>query len=100
MAVLLRATGERVPLTLERGARLLPQLQALVGGYIEVITLGGTAARRDVLVLNEDGKRDNLPGNLVATWLARHVIGADDWIVGDVVRATIEHCGSDRESWQ
>lgn len=61
----------------------LEELQALVGGYIETVNL--TSDR--VLVINENGKFENLPINEQATALAHacNAIFPSDYIVGDAV---------------
>jgi hypothetical protein len=102
MATLLRVNDAIEDLALVNGPApgVLQQLQTIVDGYIEIFTLGRTAGRRDVLVLNEDGKRLRLPINWNATLLARASgLPVDDVIVGDVVRAVIEHGGSNKERW-
>lgn len=60
----------------------LEELQAIVGGYIEIIYLNDER----LMVLNEDGKFQRLKRNQKATELAhRHnAIFASDFIVGDV----------------
>lgn len=62
----------------------LEQLQAAVGGWIEVHALTETAA----LVINEEGKIQRLPVNDIATRLTQHYdIGLVPWdlIVGPAV---------------
>ena len=54
----------------------LEELQEIVGGYIEVLTLND----EEIMVINEEGKVDGLPLNLKAT-----DIYALDFIVGDVL---------------
>src|SRR5215471_12097134 len=74
------ATGEIVPLVPGNGKFwTLRELQAKVGGYIEVVR---TTDGRWMLV-NEDGKRLQLPLNPVATKL--HIFSEVDKIVGNVV---------------
>lgn len=60
----------------------LNTLQALVGGYIEVVNLPDA-----VFFINEEGKISNLPFNARATALgqAQEVLFATDFIVGDAV---------------
>jgi len=71
----------------------LPELQAVVGGYIEAVYL------RDgrILFCNEDGKRDRLPTNVGATVIARNIgfLPDDDHIVGDVIIGTRREMGAD-----
>ena len=98
MARLLHVNGEVLEVELKTGPRALPQLQQLVGGYIEVIALGGTRERRDVLVLNEDGKHEGLPVNTYATLLAQHALQGEP-IVGNVVHCIVEFPGTDAERW-
>ena len=59
----------------------LPEIQALVGGLIEVFPLGDG----QIMVCNEDGKIEHLPVNVEATIIFRSVYGPVDTIVGDVV---------------
>ena len=71
----------------------LTELQTLVGGYIEVVPLRPGPGRpgRTYLVLNEDGKRLNLPYNSAATYLLEYqavVVPLGDVVVGDAVVCT------------
>lgn len=60
----------------------LEEMQRIVGGYIEIIPSNDGR----LIVLNEEGKLHNLPGNPAATvFFARGVIADDDYIVGDVL---------------
>ena len=65
----------------------LEDLQALVGGYIEVIPTRITRTENGpMMVVNEEGKLLGLPRNDIATFLgcsATHPL--EDYIVGDVV---------------
>jgi Domain of unknown function (DUF3846) len=81
----------------------LEELQTVVGGYIEVVAAPFTildTSEPMYLVLNEDGKRDNLPINGFATALYHQAGGArDDCIVGNVVLASRRELhGDDEES--
>jgi len=100
MAALLKPGEPPIPFTPKDGRAMftLAELQAAVGGYIEVVP----APVNDVdngptyLVLNEDGKRDNLPINGFATALYHSAGGArDDWIVGTVILATFRELNGD-----
>jgi Domain of unknown function (DUF3846) len=76
----------------------LEELQTVVGGYIEVVAapLAVVDDGPMYLVLNEDGKRDNLPINGFATALYHQAGGArDDWIVGNVVLASRRELNGD-----
>ncbi len=94
MATLIRAGGGPEDVQPADGhAFTLPELQQIVGGYIEVVR----AADGRLMFLNEDGKRLNLPWNGFATFLVRGLIGDDDYIVGDVVLCTRTEAGEDAE---
>ena len=56
----------------------LSEMQACVGGYIELIYLKDGV----ILVVNEEGKLNNLKPNIIATEIAGL---SDDHIVGDVL---------------
>jgi hypothetical protein len=58
----------------------LKELQSIVGGYIETVFLNETT----VMVVNEDGKLDELPINIRATEIIRQA-GITDTIVGDAL---------------
>ena len=53
----------------------LSEMQACVGGYIELVHLKDGV----ILVVNEEGRLNNLKPNIIATELA------GDYIVGDVL---------------
>lgn len=85
MVTLLKATGERSDVSPARGAKLsLREMQALVGGYIEILRL----ADGRLLVCNEEGKLRGLPLNDVATELFQVDRAWYDPIVGDVLLCT------------
>ena len=67
----------------------LPELQALVGGYIEALRTedGGW------LFINEDGKRLRLVPNPVATEFMRNRLRPDDYIVGPAVVCSPQEAG-------
>lgn len=58
----------------------LEELQKFVGGTIELITL-----RRGYMVINDSGKLDNLPSNLVASLMYKYNVFQNDYICGDVL---------------
>lgn len=77
MAYQLKVNGEKSELADTK----LETLQKAVGGYIEMVeTKDG-----DIMVINEEGKIENLPVNPFATELYKY--GSDDPIMGDVVIA-------------
>lgn len=53
----------------------LHELQGVVGGYIEIVSLSGD----DVMVVNEEGRLTGLPHNTKASVIAM------DYIVGNVL---------------
>lgn len=94
MATLLTTTNEQRPVRPAQGTGFsLAELQAFVGGYIEVVRTSlvepGKAGGPLFLVINEDGKRLGLAVNLQATVIYHRAGGRqDDLVVGDVVLAT------------
>jgi len=74
MATIIRADGTRA----ETSAVSLKDLQTVVGGYIEIVSIGGGG----YIVLDEEGKLKNKPLNVIATELYNN---QNDVIVGDVV---------------
>ena len=78
MAVLYKADGTVTPVHPASGAAAftLAELQATVGGWIEVVRVGGSEW---LLVVNEEGLIEGLPDNVIAT----AITGAR--IVGDAV---------------
>ena len=58
----------------------LEELQAIVGGYIEVLSLNN----KEILVCDEEGKLKDYPLNIVATEIVQSY-GISDYIVGDVL---------------
>jgi hypothetical protein len=57
-------------------------LQTEVGGWIELVRLDGGIS----MYINEEGKLEGLPVNVVATMIAlQSGLAPDDYIVGDVV---------------
>lgn len=66
----------------------LKEMQGFVGGWIEVLY---TPDGKYIMVLNEEGKLDELPFNAVATKIAIEEFGlVDDYIAGDVLIAPSE----------
>jgi Domain of unknown function (DUF3846) len=67
----------------------LEEMQHIVGGYIEVLELPGT---NEIMILNENGKGDDLPKNETATAifkkaypLEKYPDNNDQLIVGTVI---------------
>jgi hypothetical protein len=63
----------------------LEEMQAYVGGLIQIIPLDGEGLEEQLLVLNEEGKNINLPFNLFATieWIKYY--GETDFVSGDAI---------------
>lgn len=77
---LLKANGQVVDYPPADKQYTLKELQAAVGGYIEIVHLG----QDHLMVVNEEGKLQGLPQNR----LASELYGADpnwDYIVGDAL---------------
>lgn len=86
MATLIKANGttETVEPANPKGFTL-DELQKLVGGDIEVL---GMNQGKNVMVVNEDGKRLKLPRNTTATRRFNNFAILGDWISGDALVAT------------
>lgn len=82
-AILYKTNGEKISVTPHDGERFsLGELQAFVGGYIEMLPLPGSDR---VMIVNEEGKLKDLPDNLLETALMQGFLRPGDDIVGDVV---------------
>ena len=88
-AYILRVSGAKEPCFPQaRGREISPktfsleELQAIVGGYIELVKLTDDV----VMIVDEEGKFKDYPMNYAATalWAKCHP-GYSDWIAGDVV---------------
>lgn len=86
MARYILTTGESFQVVPQHknGPFTAQELQAFVGGFIEVVNLG----RNHWLVVNEDGLRLELPLNEVATRLVRR-LGLPHTIVGDALLCAV-----------
>ena len=83
MATLLKPDGTREDVKgANKGMFTIPQVQALIGGYMEVVP---TTIPNKVLLVNEDGKRDGLPPNALATAVMRPDAYPGDVIVGNAL---------------
>ena len=81
MGKLLKTDGTTIEVRPANGTDYtLDELQKLVGGYIEVIP---AREKGYILVINEEGKLENLPYNGRATELADIYLW--DYIVGDAL---------------
>ena len=96
MATLYKIDGTQKTVTPAAGANAaftLKEMQTLVGGLIELVYLDPNGDR--ALVVNEEGKVDDLPFNQLATDLATeaHALIFGDVIVGDAVLVTNAEMG-------
>lgn len=92
MATLIPIVGAIQPVQPRAGESFtLKELQTIVGGYIELLRVG----RDELMFVNEDGKQLGLPLNIRATALMRGRIGADDFIVGDVIICSPAEAGGE-----
>ena len=99
MAILYLTDGTRQEIVKPDGFSLT-ELHELVGGYIEMITLGfTTTGERLAFIIDEEGKLKEKQVNTFATalWHSRFTAPVNDVIVGDALLVTIEHEGQDDE---
>lgn len=63
----------------------LEEMQTYVGGLIEIVPLDGEGLEDKLLVVNEEGKLENLPLNIFATveWVKYY--GQTDYVSGDAI---------------
>lgn len=61
----------------------LEAFQKIVGGYIEVVGLSG----KDRMIINEEGKLNDLPYNVIATNIFQDATHSIDYIVGTAIIA-------------
>lgn len=82
MAILIQANGlVQSVRPKDKKTFSLNELQAFVGGNIELVRL----AHKTDMYLNEEGKLDGLPSNLLASYMFVHMTGTMDEIKGDVI---------------
>ncbi len=82
MAEVINVDGTRTQAVPKSGRTFrLKEIQAVVGGYVQIISLSDGR----LMVLNEEGKINDLPPNHAATELARDVLFSGDYIAGDVL---------------
>ena len=78
MATIYKTNGEVIETTPKNGKDFsLEEMQAIVGGYIEIVYLDNG----QIMVVNEEGKINGLPLNENASML----VGYTDLIMGDVL---------------
>jgi len=67
----------------------LEEMQALVGGYIEMVPMAGDK----MLIINEEGKLQGLPYNIDATWQVADRLLSGDYIAGPAVLVSEQELG-------
>ncbi len=82
MAEIIKTDGTRMDAVPANGTDFsLEEMQKIVGGLVEIIDLDEDKC----IVLNEEGKIDDLPFNEEATKIFRSYFKTGDYIVGDVL---------------
>lgn len=89
MATLIQANGTMKDVKPSKKAFTLEELQQMVGGDIETLSL----RNGKILIVNEEGKLRKLPFNREATNLFWEDRGGSDVIVGDAVLCTLAEMG-------
>ena len=81
-ALLIHADGKQEMVSPKNGKDFkLEELQAFVGGWIEILTL----TPKRIIVVNEEGKCNQLPINTTATNIYCFATKVTDVVVGDVL---------------
>jgi len=94
----IKVDGSELPV---QGELTLQAMQELVGGYIEVVTIGGTATARELLIVDEDGLLKRKSVNARATALYRGTPPRHDGIiVGDAIQCVCLDGGTDLERYR
>lgn len=82
MAKIYKMNGEVLDIEPKNGQDFqLEELQTIVGGLIQIIEINDT----EIMVINEEGKLENLPLNEQATAIYQKQVCEGDFIVGDVL---------------
>ena len=82
MAHIIKTTGEVVEIQPKNGTDFqLEELQAIVGGYIEIVNL----RNGKLICCDEEGKLKGYERNNVATDFMRTIFRTSDFLVGDVL---------------
>lgn len=90
MALVLEVDGSRRPVEpASPPSFTLEELQGLVSGYIELVSLGDGS----LLVINEEGKLQGFAYNEQATARARGYLFAGDYIAGPAVVVSEQELG-------
>ena len=90
MAIVLHSDGTQTTVTpASPPAFSLHELQAMVGGWIEIVSLPDGR----ILVIDEEGKLNGYPRNEQATRLAAGRLFPGDYIAGPAVLVTLAEIG-------
>ena len=82
MAKIYKMNGEVLDIEPKNGQDFqLEELQTIVGGLIQIIEINDT----EIMVINEEGKLENLPLNEQATAIYQKQVCEGDFIIGDVL---------------
>lgn len=88
MAKWIKTNGDVIDVSPKENGKTfsLDELKAFVGGWIECVTLND----KQVMIVNEEGKLNGLPYNLMATEIIKLAFQpCDDFIVGDALLCNI-----------
>lgn len=100
-AVVIDTEGVAYPVKFTAPKPSLAELQAIVGGLIQIIPLGDYCGREMLMVMNEEGKLNSLPLNRRATRIAQGnvAIFEGDSVVGDalVIERTLMEDDADED---
>jgi hypothetical protein len=95
MAILLKADGTMAQVI---GRLTVPVMQTLVGGYIEIVTIGSTLTKHEILIVDEEGLLKDKLINVRATRLYRGIPPRHNGIiVGDAIHCEVLNPGQDTE---
>lgn len=92
IGLLIKTDGTTEPVAPKNGTDFsIHELQAFVGGYIEMLTISVLGYGEKFMVCNEEGKLRGLPYNSAATILYQHSVNWNgDYIVGDVLLCDVD----------
>lgn len=88
MLIVIKTNNEIVELVPKGSKVLLEELQAAVGGFIEMINV-----YNKVMIVNEEGKLEGLPINKKATEFFQMCYRTNDVIVGNAILADRDELG-------
>lgn len=87
---IVRTNGDVLEISPKNGTYYtLEELQNVVQGYIEIVS---ATSGNEIMVLNEEGKLEDLPFNFEATcWMKNSTNITNDYVVGDVLICDKKH---------